>query len=286
MSLVGRVSELRRYPVKSMLGETLDVASIAARGVAGDRAYALVDVETGKLVSAKRPKRWGRILELTASTSDGDGDGVCVAFPDGETFAIDAPALRDRLHEFFGRRVEVASVPPTGATYDEVWERDLKNGVDPYVGLSSHVEEGDELIEYPQFLSGPSNFFDFGTLHLITTSTCRQLAALAPNSRFDSSRFRPNIVIDTDESGFPETNWVGQTVTIGATRLTVSMSVPRCVMTTLAQGELPADRDVLRTIAEHNSLDPGLGTPYPCVGVYADVELPGDIQLGDAVTLP
>ena len=53
MSIVGTVSELRRYPVKSMLGEALDVAPIQARGVAGDRAYALIDVETGKVVSAK-----------------------------------------------------------------------------------------------------------------------------------------------------------------------------------------------------------------------------------------
>jgi uncharacterized protein len=285
MSVVGRVSELRRYPVKSMLGETLDVAPVGAGGVIGDRAYALVDAETGKVVSAKRPKWWGRILELTASTSDAVDPGVSVVFPDGETFAIDAPALLHRLHDFFGRRVEIASVPPAGAMYDEVWERDLKNGVDPYVGLASHIEDGEELIEYPQFLSGPSSFFDFGALHLVTTSACRHLAELAPNSRFDSTRFRPNIVIDTDEPGFPETNWVGHTLTIGATRCTVSMSVPRCVMTTLAQGDLPADRAVLRTITEHNSLDPGLGTPYPCVGVYAAVDEPGDVHLGDAVTL-
>src|SRR5262245_42208972 len=104
MSTVGVVSELRRYPVKSMLGEALDVAPISAAGVAGDRAYAVVDVETGKVVSAKRSKRWGRILELTATT----GEGVSIAFPDRDAFAIDDPALPDRLESFFGRRVEIA----------------------------------------------------------------------------------------------------------------------------------------------------------------------------------
>jgi hypothetical protein len=280
--VAGTVASLWRYPVKSMQGEELSSAVVGVNGLVGDRAYALVDVETGKVVSVKRPKRWGRIFALTATTRD----GVCISFPDGGTFAIDDPALPDRLQGFFGRRVEIASVPPVGATFEEVWERDLKNGVDPYLGLPSHMEEGEEMVEGGQFMSARGNFFNYGALHIVTTSTCRRLAELAPNSRFDPYRFRPNIVIDTDEPGFPETDWVGQTLTIGATRLTVSMSVPRCVMTTLAQGELPADRDVLRAIAEHNTIDPGLGTPYPCVGVYADIERSGDIQLGDAVTLP
>ena len=57
-------------------------------------------------------------------------------------------------------------------------------------------------------------------------------------------------------------------------------------MTTLAQGELPADREVLRTIATHNAVDVfGTGTPYPCVGVYAEVTSGGTIRTGDRVIL-
>src|SRR5437763_13487537 len=92
--VVGMVSELRRYPVKSMLGEQLQRAPITARGVTGDRAYALVDDETGKVVSVKRPKRWGRMFELRAST---DGEVVRVSFPDGADFAIDDPQLVPHL---------------------------------------------------------------------------------------------------------------------------------------------------------------------------------------------
>jgi uncharacterized protein len=62
--------------------------------------------------------------------------------------------------------------------------------------------------------------------------------------------------------------------------------VPRCVTTTLPQGDLPADRDVLRTISAANAIDAlQTGTPYPCVGVYADVLAEGEIRCGDPVRL-
>ena len=66
-----------------------------------------------------------------------------------------------------------------------------------------------------------------------------------------------------------ESEWPGKTLSIGDARLAVVISVPRCVMTTLSQGDLPADREVLQTITQHNSLDVGFGV-FPCLGVYAD----------------
>ena len=63
-----------------------------------------------------------------------------------------------------------------------------------------------------------------------------------------------------------------------------AVTVPRCVMTTLEQGDLPADTGVLRTIAEHNSVDCfGTGTKYPCVGVYANVVEGGTVTVGQPV---
>jgi hypothetical protein len=48
---VGTIRALWRFPVKSMLGEQLDAADLGEGGIAGDRAYALVDTETGKVAS-------------------------------------------------------------------------------------------------------------------------------------------------------------------------------------------------------------------------------------------
>lgn len=282
--LVGSVSSLHRYPVKSMLGEELTSAVVEQRGIAGDRDHALLDEETQKVISVKRPKRWGAIFALTAST-DADGQ-VAVSFPNGETMPLQEPALADRLSGFFGRRVSVVSTPPPAATFDEAWVRDLKEEVDPYLGAPSRIEEDDELIDAGLLMSANDNFFNLGAVHIVTTSTSRTLSQLSPGSRFDPHRFRPNIVIETDGEGFVETDWPGCTLEIGDVRLAVWFNVPRCVMTTLAQGDLPADRDVLRTITRHNSLDPfGAGTQYPCVGVYANVTTGGVIQVGDAVTL-
>jgi len=281
--MIGVVSAIHRYPVKSMLGETLDAGSVNERGIAGDRAYALIDDETGKVVSVKRPKLWGRIFELAATTDDG---AVRVTFPDGSSASVDDPALVERLSSFFGRRVSVASVPPPDATFDEAWVRELKDGVAPYFDMPSRTEDGDEFIDAPVSMGVPGGFFDFGAIHLVTTGTVRRLAELAPGSRFDAHRFRPNIVVETEEDGFVETDWQGRTLTIGDVRLSVSFTVPRCVMTTLAQDDLPADRSVLRTITRHNSVDPfGTGAAYPCAGVYADVNAGGTIRAGDPVVL-
>lgn len=283
-TVVGTVSDLRRYPVKSMLGEQLERAPVTEKGVVGDRAYALVDDETGKVISVKRPKLWGRMFELTAST---DGDAVRVSFPDGSAFAIDDPALPERLSEFFGRSVSVASVStPPGTGFEELWVGDLKDGAPPYLGMESEVVDEEEVIDGGAFMVANGNFFDFGALHLVSTASTKQLSAYAPDTRFDPHRFRPNIVVDTPDVGFVETEWQGRTLKVGDLSLTVGITVPRCVMTTLAQGDLPADRAVLRTITQHNAVDIlGSGTPYPCVGVYADALVPGEIAVGDPVTV-
>jgi uncharacterized protein YcbX len=45
---------LRRYPVKSMMGEELNAVAVTERRILGDRAYALIDRETGKVASARQ----------------------------------------------------------------------------------------------------------------------------------------------------------------------------------------------------------------------------------------
>lgn len=66
----GRVVSIWRYPVKSMLGEELDSTYVTERGLTGDRADAVVDQKTGKVASAKNPRKWGRLFDFRSVLID------------------------------------------------------------------------------------------------------------------------------------------------------------------------------------------------------------------------
>ena len=119
---------------------------------------------------------------------------------------------------------------------------------------------------------------------MLTLSTLEQLSELRPQSLFDPRRFRMNVIVGAKEAGFVENHWIGRELVIGdTTRLGVALPDPRCVMTTLAQDDLPSDTDVLRTLARHNQVQVGAAGQFPCAGVYAVVVRPGMISRGDAV---
>src|SRR5207253_7021980 len=98
-------------------------------------------------------------------------------------------------------------------------------------------------------------FFDLAVVHLLTTATIERLRALYPEGRIEVRRFRRNIVVATgpDQQGFVENDWIGHTLAIGdEVRLQITGPCPRCVMTTLPQGDLPKDAGILRTAAQSN----------------------------------
>lgn len=124
-------------------------------------------------------------------------------------------------------------------------------------------------------------FFDLFPVSVMTTSTLDQLNELEPESRFDQRRFRVNVILGTDKEGFLENDWLGHGLEIGDdVRLMVSLPDPRCVMTTLAQDDLPKDTGILRALTRHNRIDVAGGL-YPCAGVYATVAAPGTMRAGD-----
>jgi uncharacterized protein len=132
-------------------------------------------------------------------------------------------------------------------------------------------------------------FFDTSTLHVLPTSSLETLARAHPDGQWDRRRFRPNIVVELDrppDDGFAENDWVGQSLALGAgTQVAVLAPMPRCVMTTVPQGDLPRDPLILRTLAEQNRRDfEGRGS-YACVGALANVSQPGRLAVGDEVSL-
>ena len=266
---LGSVVSLRRYPIKSMLGEELSVAHLTQKGLLGDRTYALVDAATGKVVSAKHPAKWGKVFGLGAAYAEPPRAGaqippVRITFPDGTTVTSEQSDVNDRVSKAVGRQVALDTKAPRAASLEEYWP-DMD-------GLVHRETVTDEVVM-------PDAFFDFGSVSVLTTATLARLGELYPQGRFEPQRFRPNIVVEVDsgEKSFIEHSWVDHTLTIGDdVRLAINYPTPRCVMTTLAQGDLPEDPGILRTAAQHNQ---------SFVGVYAAVLREGTIRCGDPVTL-
>jgi hypothetical protein len=289
---VGTISALSRFPVKSMRGEPLSAAEVTEGGVLGDRAYALVEADTAKVLSGKTPRLGTQLLGCRAAfvaspTPDQDLPPVRITLPDGTSVSSDSSDADATLSRFLGREVTLQRAAPDDFTIDQyhpdvedldpeghrdtVTESKLGSAFFAQAGIPSPVQDG--------------SFLDLFPVSVLTTSTLAQLRSLRPESRFDERRFRMNVVVDTRDDGFVENGWPGRTLELGDTvRLTVFLPDPRCVMTTLAQDDLPKDNDILRTLAQHNRLDVAGGL-WPCAGVYAVVEAAGTTEQGDRVAL-
>jgi hypothetical protein len=270
----GTVGALRRYPVKSMLGEGLAICDVTARGLAGDRVMALVHRPTGKVASAKNPRLWRRLLRLHAALSS---PAVKITFPDGTVMDGADPGIDGALSAFLEHSVTLTATPPPGAALDRADpDAVLRDGIRATV----RVETGTLGGAAPE-----GTFFDFAPLHLLSTSALGKIAELSPRGTVEPERYRPNIVIRTSAAGFTENDWVGHDLRIGPDlAIRVIARTPRCAIPTLAHGDLPRDPDALRVPAGHNRVKPldDLG-PQPCAGVYAQVLRPGRVRLGDIV---
>jgi uncharacterized protein len=277
--MLGSVALLRRYPVKSMLGENLDAGDVTFTGLAGDRRLAVVSRTTGKVASAKLPRLWRDLLTLSAA-SGGTADGaVRITLPEGRTVWSSDADVDAVLSDLLDQPVTLTATPPPGATLDRaVPEAVLRDGVDAPVPA--------ELIEIGA-ASPPGTFVDFAPLHLLTTSTLDRIAELSPYRRADLERYRPNVVIRTAAPGFTENDWLERKLHVGDELvLRVIVRTPRCAVPTLAHGALPRNPDALRVLARYNRIEPlDGGDPEPCAGVYAEVLRPGHVRTGDPVRL-
>ena len=269
----GSVVGLWRYPVKSMMGEELNAAEVTELGVVGDRQFAVVDAATGTVAGAKNPRKWGNFFDFRAAYVDpprrkSDLPAVRITLPDGTVVTSDQPDLEQVLSKALGREVAFARAEngraSSPAKAEEYWP-DMEG-----------LDHRDTVTEW-ELPTG--TFFDLAVIHVLTTATIERLRALYPEGRFEVRRFRPNIVVETapDAAGFVENDWIDRTAAIGdEVRLRVTGPCPRCVMTTLPQGDLPSDAGILRTAAQHNEGN---------VGVYADVVAGGTIRRGDSLTI-
>lgn len=273
------VATLWRYPVKSMQGEELNGADITLKGLLGDREFALVDAETNKVVSAKNPKKWPGFFSFRAAylspPAIADLPPVWITLPNGVVLRSDAADTNEKISGYLGRKVTLTTLAPSAATLEQYWPE--------FDGDSNEISNEAIAGDAPA-----GSFFDYAALHLITTSSLAAMQQLYPAGRFEVKRFRPNMTIDTQGlTGFVENEWVGKTLKIGdSLKLQITDPCPRCVMPTLAQGDLPQDMGILKhAVAKNLPLIPFAGKALPSVGVYAKVLQAGWVKRGDTITI-
>jgi uncharacterized protein YcbX len=266
MADLGTVAAIRRYPVKSMLGEDLQSAPVTASGLEGDRTVAVIDQQTGTVATAKHPRLWRGLLALSAQWNEG---APRITLPDGTSVA--ATEADQVLTRFLHRVVRLSAERPAGATVERPAPEDV-------------IAEGEDAdVPYQTMEIGAgtpgTTFVDFAPVHLITSATLRGVGA-------EMIRYRPNLVIDTPAGvPFAENDWTGRAVTIGQVVLRVSIPTPRCAVPTLAHGGLPRRTDAVRTLLEHNRIEVRGQGRHPCLGAYAQVLRGGTVAIGDRAEL-
>ncbi|MBV8357542.1 MAG: MOSC domain-containing protein [Deltaproteobacteria bacterium] len=275
-SQVGVVKELFRYPVKSMLGERLTEVEIGLKGIIGDRAWALRELN-GRIVSAKK---WANMLGFRASYESTPEPGqlapVKITLPDSSSVHADDPSASDIISSYLGRPVKLER-----ARTDE----HSRAEIDPAtvfgdVGVAN-VTPGFTEATLPDTFGLPhGTFFDSAMIHVVATGTLEHMRSLiGADAQIDPRRFRPNIVIETDPrlTGFVEDEWLGGTLEAGvAVKIVAMQQALRCVMTTHQQSELVRDLRILRAAAKHHNAK---------VGVFASIGAPGKVHVGDPVCL-
>ncbi|MEU4689228.1 MOSC domain-containing protein [Actinoplanes sp. NPDC023714] len=213
------VIEVRRFPVKSMLGEVVEESAVGERGLDGDRLWAVRDAD-GKFGSGKNTRRFRRMdglfgFRATLGTSPDPDGAPIVELPDGRTFPAGDPAGHRAIGAVLGREVTLT----------------------PEQNIPHHDE---------------------GPVSLITTSSLRALAALT-GEHVQPLRFRANLLIDVPGSGFAEDAWPGRLLGVGPDLvLRVVRPLTRCVMVDMAQESLPERHDLLKLLGWHHDLTFGV----------------------------
>jgi uncharacterized protein YcbX len=302
--LIGKIQQIWRYPLKSMNGERLNDCVAGPLGLPGDRGWALRDEKSKEITNGKNIPL---LMQCAARYRDEPANGsiphVDITLPDGSQLSSDDENVHERLSTVLGRSVTLWPLQdPSNKTHyrrssvaarltrfklvrDQLPLLLRMPGVDASLRetFSRNADEPlPDLSQLPpeilEFTSPLGTYFDAFPIHVLTTSSLKAMARFNQTAAWDVRRFRPNFLIETGEGieGLIEADWGGRRLRIGELELQCEIPTVRCGMTTHAQGDLPKDPSVLRSIVK----DAGQN-----LGVYASVVTGGRVALNDQVEL-
>lgn len=272
------ILNIYRYPVKSMMGETLSEVDIGEAGIPGDRSWAVRDEKRGGIRGGKK------IPQLMTLTAQSGAAAPLITAPDGDSASVSCEGINAWLSDKLNHPVTLWPLLPAdqldhyrrGAPDTEDFEQELRAVFgrlpeEPLPDLTGF----EELLE---FESPPGTYFDAYPISIMSQQSLATMNQLEGESRFDVRRFRPNLLVDIPdtEHPFPEQAWVGKTLSIGNLTLKIEMTCPRCSMTTHGFDDLPRDTEIMRKLVDHSDGN---------LGIYASVERLGQISLEDHIAI-
>lgn len=287
---IAHVTNLYRYPVKSVGGGEVDRIEISNSGVVGDRNWAIIDERESEIRTARR---WPRLLHLVARylvppVADAYDDTVSpveISGLDGSSCASNSPEIDAWLSRQLERPAHLSPRQPA----HRVDHYCLNKGYRPPEEIMEAMDwqegeiipdwsnsDNENIVAMQKYVTVPGTYVDASPVHLLSQNS---LDDLAQTSGLDAShaRFRPNVVINVPGGkGTPELDWVGRRLALGTTILRVRAPTIRCV--------IPGRAQPFIGLTEQSRMTGVLVRQYQrMLGVYLLVEQPGTVSVGDAV---
>lgn len=238
-------------PVKSTRHLAHDAVRFDADGPVGDRGFCLVDVARQQVLrTAANPS----LVAVVARLADGVLE---VTLPTGESVAAPAEPTGETLHcDYWGRSVPLRLTGgPHGALLSAYLGREVRLAAAP---------RGDVVYADPVTVLGTASVADLG--------------ARVGRPALEAARFRPSLVVATEEP-YAEEGWLGRDVAVGGVVLRIGVPIPRCAVIDVDPITGVRGTRLLRELASYR---PTNKAGEPCFGVFARVGRGGTVVVEDS----
>ena len=283
MSRVGTVKELWRYPVKSMVGESIPAVGLTRAGLVGDRQWAVRDESRGEItVVRKNPRLLQCAARFVDTPSPGNIPPVIITLPDGRECSSSDPECATVLSEFLRKPASLWPLQPASnwrhyRLAEPSGARDIKRqfGMSTLPDFSSIPLSLASQLSF--FATPPGRYHDVFPLHLLSTNALAAMAGIEPAGEFIVQRFRPNIVIASAraEPVFDDFEWIGGYLYAGNCVIECVSRTVRCSAPAQPQyGGVTKDGKVVRALDRHTGRH---------LGINATVKVAGTLAVGDEV---
>jgi uncharacterized protein len=255
--MAARIAWISVAPVKGMALEQRHEVRLEPFGVLENRRFHVIG-EGGRLLNGKQ---LGELQQITASWEE-ETRRLVFRFPDGSAAEGTVELGESVTTSFYGREVE-------GRLVVGPWSEALTSFVGRELHLVQAVQPG-----------GGLDRGGAGVSILSTGSLEAMRRAAGVEDPIDPRRFRMLFGVEGIDP-HEEDSWVGRRLRIGEAAVAVQGNVGRCIVTSRHPATGVRNLPTLDVLAEYRD---GVETTEPLpFGIWAQVEQPGRVALGDPV---